>query len=355
MRIVYDNIIFTWQQSGGISVVWGHLLKRMLKTSFNVTCIEYSGTERNITRKTLNIPSKLIDKRSNFAFKIRRYLNPIIKIKEPFIFHSSYFRTSHNKQAINVTTVHDFTYELFETNLLKKLLHCWQKHRAIRHSDCIVCVSYNTRNDLLRFLPDVDPAKIHVIYNGVDEAFRPLPDIQKKNYVLFVGQRKGYKNFESILHPLAKANLPLVIVGKPLTEKEKKKLVAVGIKYHYIGTISNQELNKRYNEALCLLYPSSYEGFGLPVIEAQRAGCPVIAKEGSSITEIIGDTRLLLHHVSKEEILAKLLLLKESKLYQDFVDKGLQNSQKYTWDLMTKGYLKLYESICKFNLENNLI
>ena len=105
--------------------------------------------------------------------RYKRYLPVTCKnVNESFIFHSSYFRISSNPNAINITTVHDFTYEYFYHGL-HKWIHCWQKYYAIRKSKYVVCISENTKKDLLNFLPDVDEKKIHVIYNGVSDDYYP--------------------------------------------------------------------------------------------------------------------------------------------------------------------------------------
>ena len=89
------------------------------------------------------------------------------------VFHSSHYRIAKNPKAYNVTTVHDFTYELFSKGLAQKV-HSWQKFKAIRKADVIVSISENTKKDILRFLPDIDPDKIRVIYNGVSDDYRPM-------------------------------------------------------------------------------------------------------------------------------------------------------------------------------------
>ena len=352
MKIIYDNLIFSWQRFGGISVVWSNLLQRMLQRQANIGILEYeSAEEHNISRKSLSIPSNIITTLDKRFLKLKRYLNPspsLIKEQEKFIFHSSYYRTMNHPDAVNITTVHDFSYELFESNKLARFIHCWQKHRAIRHSDHIVCISENTRKDLFRILPDISANKVSVIYNGIDSRFHQIPNhTASQNFVLYVGKRDRYKNFNALINPLAQLGLYLKIVGPQLTTEEIKTMKTAGLKYDYCGVVSDEQLNQLYNDAFCLLYTSLYEGFGLPILEAQQAGCPVIAYNASSIPEVIGDKRLLLNSITKEELEEKIAILNSPLHRKKIIEKGIQNAARFSWDKMVDEYEKLYNLMLK--------
>ena len=314
-KICLDNLVVSLQKTGGISIVWYELLKRLLRSEYgdDLSFIEYGNAEENIFRKKLSLPSSNVMIRNSHLLSFQRYLNPRICNNERFLFHSSYYRTCPNPHAVNITTVHDFTYEHYVKGL-KKQVHAWQKCHAIRHSDYIICVSQNTKNDLLKLLPDVDEKKITVIYNGVSEEYRHLDSYDetllpyaKTTYVLFVGSRASYKNFPLCVSALKNIDLKLVIVGNELSEQEKQMLEEnVKGRYYYAGRITNERLNLFYNGAYCLMYPSAYEGFGIPVVEAQRAECPVIAMNSSSIPEVMGDTSFLLNECTTGEIQNRL-------------------------------------------------
>ncbi|WP_195375470.1 MULTISPECIES: glycosyltransferase family 1 protein [Parabacteroides] len=346
-----DGIIFSLQKAGGISLVFAELLNRITEwKSHKCVLLEYKqGLTSNICRKTLFFPNRL-DLDSRLLF-LKRYLDVHIHSSERFIFHSSYYRICKNKHAINITTVHDFIYEYYVTGL-PRYIHSWQKNRAIRKSKYIICISESTKRDLLKFLPDVDPKKIKVIYNGVSDDYYPLPVSPRekiyfppRSYVLFVGSRAGYKNFNLAMEAVACTTLNVLIVGTPLSSKEKHYLDKLFSekRYHVISGIDNSLLNIYYNGAYCLLYPSAYEGFGLPVVEAQRAGCPVIAYNSSSISEIIGDTPLLLNDLSVNSITQALDTIKEPLLRSKVVEKGLCNAQRFSWDRMYEEVLQLYK------------
>lgn len=352
MNIVFDNIVFSLQKSGGISVVWYELTKRYLKENgMNIQFVDNNEID-NPYRRLLNIDGFQLQK--DKLLLISRYLSVDVKYLNPFIFHSSYYRYCSNPKAINVSTVHDFTYDYYRKGPAK-WLHCWQRNRAIRHSKLIVCISENTKKDLLKFLPDIDKKKVKVIYNGVSEDYHVLDNNEgleglpfaRGQYLVFVGSRTGYKNFELVKKTVRKSDYYLVIVGSKLTEAEETDLQKYLPKERYcaMGFLPNKYLNIVYNNAAALVYPSAYEGFGIPVIEAQKAGCPVIAYNGSSIPEIIGKTPLMMNELTEEEMLCKIEMLSNSDLRMKVIADGLENSKRFSWDKMYQSYLELYKDV----------
>lgn len=351
MNIIYDNIIYSLQRYGGISVVWSHLVTHVIQKIKGVRIMEYDDAQQNISRKSISLPEEIMIHISSKWMKLKRYFNPSIpkevKLEGKFIFHSSYYRTLNHPDAINVTTVHDFAYEFFVKNPIIRFMHCQQKHRAIRNSDHVVCISQNTRNDLLRLLPDVSPEKVSVIYNGVDRKFYRLENASQGDYAFFVGNRDRYKNFMAIIQPLAECGIPLKIAGKPLLKHEVEAMESCHLQYEYCGLVTDDELNRLYNSAFFLMYTSLYEGFGLPVLEAQTAGCPVIALNTSSIPEVIGDKRMLIDEVTTKAISEKVALLRDPAFRNEVIETGLRNANNFSWQKMADEYTRLYETLLK--------
>lgn len=354
--IVIDNIAFYIQKSGGVSVVWKELIQRLLERRKNVTFLNYKYPPQNMFYDELGLSEHIIYLRT-ICVKIQRYFPLyLFSIKKPFIFHSTYYRYSMNPYAVNITTVHDFTYEYFSKGL-KKMVHTWQKYLAIRHSNYIICISENTKQDLLKFMPNIDPRKIRVIYNGVSNDYFPIKKgvshelpFESNSYLIFVGGRSGYKNFEYSVKSLASTNYNLLIVGPSLSSQEIVFLdVNLGKdRYYCTGRISNQQLNIYYNYAFSLIYPSSYEGFGIPVIEAQKSGCPVIAYNGSSVSEIIGNTPLLLQSLTLAEMERCLEILKSQEERYRIIAFGIENAKRFSWDETYRQTMLLYkEALCQ--------
>lgn len=347
MDVVLDNIGFSLQKMGGLSMVWEALIHALVKSDLRYKCLEYPGAWNNKVRKTME--TYVVEEIKPLSMRVERYLNPHVDNDAPFIFHSSHYRITNNPRALNITTVHDFTYELFGRGVAQKV-HSWQKFNAIRKADAIVSISENTKRDILHFLPDVNPNKIRVIYNGVSNDYKPIANGKYKdlgNYVIFVGSRQLYKNFHFVVDSIKDREFSLAIVGGSLSEDEMNLLDSrLGKeRYKYMGYLSNQDLNELYNACFCLAYPSTYEGFGIPVIEAQRAGCPVIAYNSSSIPEIIGETPLLLKEINTQEFQNKLNMIKDSTIRKSIIDAGFENSRRFSWDKMGDEYITLYKEL----------
>lgn len=363
IEIHIDNIVFALQNAGGISMVWYELLKRLL-TDPEIDLHVIDLPNQNLFRRNLSIPAEIIseNKLSGYPLTIQRYLNP--KTDGKGIFHSSYYRTSSSARLVNMTTVHDFTYEYFRGGI-PRIIHQFQKGQAIKNSKKIICVSQNTKADLMKFFPSISPENIRVIYNGVDQVYRPLEKdetklrlicpFSSKEYVLYVGDRRSsYKNFNLAVNTCKSTNRPLIIVGGgPLSEKENQVLLnTVGKnKFKILLGINNEQLNLIYNHAFCLIYPSLYEGFGIPVLEAQRAGCPVISTNKSSIPEVAGQGAILLEEVTEFQIANAVKLLENNSGFtNDLIQKGHQNAGQFSWDKcyqQTKQlYKEVYEEFC---------
>ncbi len=309
MKIIYiDTIIFDLQHAGGISVYFYEIIKRLLADKeVESHFIVSDGKKDNIYWDRLNLPEDKIIKYNKF---LNRYRGVNYKETRKHTFISSYYRYSKNKNAANITIVHDFTYEYFSSGL-RKIVHHWQKMKAIYKSDTAICISKNTQNDLNKFSKrKVDSV---VVYNGVSDAYHAMTGvevadalksltvetatvIESGNYVLFVGQRGGYKNWKSAvdLFKQLPENYYMISVGGGELTGEEIKLLANDCKRHFkLGALTEEQLCLLYNKAYCLLYLSEYEGFGLPVAEAEQCGCPVIAMNKSSIPEIAEGSKLV--------------------------------------------------------------
>lgn len=346
--IVLDNIIFSLQEAGGISVFWRNLISQYQSLGVPMHFLEYPRALQNLERRKIEIsvsralPSKWHGK------VFSQFTHPQIRNSGPFIFHSSYYRTSNSPGAVNVTTVHDFIVEKYPYYLSDKL-RVRLNHSAIRRSDAVICVSETTRRDLFKFIPDIPESKVHVIHNGVSDKYKRLESVPLPEYsdwLLYVGGRKFYKNFDTALRVAAQSNRKLLICGAPITPIEQMRADSIlpgG--YKSLAYPPDEELNEIYNSVFALIYPSQAEGFGLPVLEAQRAGCPAIAMENTAPSEVGGDAVLTFPQGGEELIPDIINRLTDSNLRNEAIERGLINSARYSWSATAEAYLKLYRSL----------
>jgi mannosyltransferase len=317
--------------------------------------LERSDSLQNLHRRTIQLPEWLMINESTIPLQIARYLPVLPALEGADIFHSSYYRGPLQCGPKRVITVYDFTYEFFSSGL-KRFVHGQQKRMAIRQAHGIICISENTMQDLLRLFPSVSEERVRVIHLGVSASYHPIsadvtvPDylcwINDITYVIFVGDRRGYKNFNVAVQAVSMVkNYHLVIVGGSLFSREEYKLLEqhLSTRYRHVRDMSEESLNFIYNHALCLLYPSSYEGFGLPPLEAMRAGCPVVAMNSSSLYEVCGEAGLLANAPEPDLFVSMMLSLEQTSFRQEMVSKGYKQALKFTWEATCKKTMDFYQ------------
>ncbi len=339
--IIYDDIINVLQPMGGISVLFSKIQKGLQRNGIDYKIVPSSAPYGRLSpvRYSRFLVSNEDDLLSN-------------------LFHSTYYRIPKGRNIKTVTTVHDFTHEKIIGGV-RKLMLSHQKMRAIKRSDLIICVSNNTKLDLIEYLPNIDESSIRVIYNGVGPEFFPIArsemDFRLRKDVIFIGRRAGYKNFDVLVSALSMIDGVGVccVGGGKFTNKELGFLDrAIPGRYRHSGYLSVDELNKEYNKALCLVYPSSYEGFGIPIVEAMKAGCPVIAYKGSSIPEVAGDAAILLEHLNAEELAGAINRMCDESEWSMVRNKGLLRATKFSWEETVSRTLSAYEEVIGKRLGN---
>jgi mannosyltransferase len=335
--IFFDGIVYSLQKKGGISEYFNNIISGLQNHNKIV------GLYRN---NYFNINKINVEFYSNQLF---REFRSVENIAYSNIFHSTYYRLPNKKfTGAIITTVHDFIHERY-INSFAKYKHIYLKKLAIKNSDHLICVSKNTKDDLLYYYPSLIEKNISVIYHGVSEDFfkmNPL-NFNHGNYVLFVGNRASYKNFDLCVKAVSilPKSINLFIVGSiSLNKFELELLIKYKLekRFKFFNNISNHDLNLLYNNALVLLYLSSYEGFGLPVLEAMRAGCPVICSDKSSIKEITLGSQVVFADYDPIDISNKIYKLLASDTRKSVILKNIIFSNLYSWSTSVKQHSNIY-------------
>lgn len=262
-----------------------------------------------------------------------------------------------------IVTVHDlvrnyfsFSRETIAERILLKL-----DLRYIKRANHIIATSQNTRNDLIRYLKILFD-RISVIYNGIDHCIFKQYNIKLHDspYIMYVGSERPRKNLGRLLEAFAKLEkefpeLKLVKAGDfGRSEKYRRgtmrKLESLGITRQviFVEHIPDLELAHYYSSAALLAYPSLYEGFGLPPLEAMACGCPVVTSNTSSLPEVVGDAGILVNPYDTDSLAqAMRKVLSDDKLREDMIRKGLKRSKEFSWEKTARQTQEVYNKVAR--------
>jgi mannosyltransferase len=339
--IIVDGIIFSIQRHGGISVYFRKLLGYLNQHHARATLILEGLAREEVDGRDADI--SVVCHRARLLERYQTCRVP----PNASVFHSSYYRRPCVDNLPTIVTAHDFVYERYAKGP-RRWVHMHQKHAAIRAAQAVICVSEATRQDLMEFVGEIPGQAVYVIHNGVSEVFRPLSLIPAPApYLLYVGERGGYKNFVRLL--TAMEFLPQFglhcVGGGPLQPRELAGVPdSVSCRVNHVGFVDDESLNELYNQAVCLVYPSSYEGFGIPVAEAMRAGCPVVTTECKAVMEVGGDA-LTVAEGFDPRALADAVLKTTSSDRTRLIERGLSVAQAYSWEKTHAKTLEVYRSL----------
>lgn len=272
------------------------------------------------------------------------------------VFHPTYYDTFFLDDLGGkpfVLTIHDMTHERFPQYFSAKDCTIANKKLLATHATRIIAISESTKKDIVELL-GIDESKIDVIYHGLDAravAEGCPQELQGQRYILYVGERRRYKNFENTAIAFAKLkknnpDLSLVMTGRPVSESENKLFEDLGIgeSVKVYTDVSDDVIMQLYHNAQLFVYPSLYEGFGIPILEAFSQNCPVVLSKASCFPEVAGDAAEYFAPESVEEQYDALnRVLSDNVLRETLIRKGRERLSHFTWEETVRNTEKTYE------------
>ncbi len=248
----------------------------------------------------------------------------------------------------NLVTIHDIAFERFPQTFSWKFrtFYKFLIPRLLQRSKAVVTVSEFSKSEISTVY-GANPNKITVVYNSVSSLFSPRRNNNEQKYILAVSSFNFQKNFRSLVKAyiaLARNDVKLFLVGsfnKNFADILLVKTIEENSNIILKGRVSDLELVDLYSNALCFVYPSLYEGFGIPPLEAQACGCPVIVSNAASLPEVCGDSVLYCDPYDVDDIRSKInQLLDDLSLRKKLIIKGRKNVDQFSWDKSAK---QIYE------------
>ncbi|PKM67707.1 MAG: glycosyltransferase family 1 protein [Firmicutes bacterium HGW-Firmicutes-2] len=362
MKVIYDYQIFRTQRYGGISRYFTNLIQCSDKDSVLVPVFHSKNYYFNKLYDNFDhkYESMLVEKLNNWISKYltRRTLRKHqVDIFHPTNYDSYFLRYLKNEKV--VITVHDLGRELFPQYYGNKDTSLEEKKKLIDAANHIIAVSNNTKEDIIRFY-HIDPDKITVVYHGLPLRFgkvnitlRGLPE----RYILFVGQRTDNKNFKLFLEAMSIVLLEdetlnlLCVGGGEFTENERKDIARLGINKQ-VGqrNLNDEVLAACYRQALAFVYPSIYEGFGIPILEAFTMKCPTILSDIGSFREVAQDAGIYFNpnDISMIKAQIKWVLDPDNKSkIEEKIKQGTHIAHSFTLDNTYEKTYEVYEAVIK--------
>lgn len=364
--VVVDGLAFEVQAVGGISQIFRECLPLICELGAQITVGTAGGLEQPIPSHP-----RLTHLRLGSYGRLARPEGRAIPLAAPFrgalfasrlrgrsrsIWQSTYFTLPPPRwSGPNVILVPDLIYELFPDLLSSPgdARFREQRRRYITAADIVICISEATKRDLLGTF-DVHEATVHVVHLAATDAYRRDPRSERhrpgRPFFLYVGGRASYKNFRVVVDAWTiwrkRAEVDLVVAGPPFSEQEERLIADEGLiqMIRHSGRPTEPELAQLYGTAAGFIYPSRYEGFGIPLVEAMGCGCPVIASDIPSSREVAQDCAIYFDPSSAEALVTALDQVLATGA-DTTVACGLRRAREFSWHRTARLMYEIYAGL----------
>jgi glycosyltransferase involved in cell wall biosynthesis len=341
-KILVDGVFFQLYKTG-IARVWKSLLEEWVNNGFakHIILLDRAGTAPKIP----GVRYRLIPSYDyNATDADREILQQVCDEEGADLFISSYYTTPNRTPSVFMA--YDMIPEIMGWDMNNPM---WQvKHQGIQNASSYLAISENTARDLVRFFPEIPLESVKVALCGVTDNFSPASQQEVNSFKTKYGISKpyfmivsigGYKNTILFLEAFARLDskqaFDIVCTGAGGLLDEQLRVYTSGSTVHMLQ-LSDEELKTAYSGAVALVYPSKYEGFGLPVLEAIACGCPVITCPNASIPEVAGKAALYVQDDDIEEMANALCEVQKPSVRKSLITAGLEQAKKFSWANMAK-------------------
>jgi len=304
----------------------------------------FYGNEFQVSQYTLPKPAGILNVPANiqYARKHQQRINHMTG-------DAHYALLGCSRRNVNILTVHDcvLLHKFRRSDprfwVIKWVWYKW----PVKKADCVTVISESTKADILRFT-GCDPGKVRVIPNFIDPDFIPSPFTFRREMprILFVGTTPN-KNLEKLAAAMEGLKVELEIIGA-LTPAQTEVLARHKVTFRASAGLSKEELLQRYRDCDLLAFPSTFEGFGLPIVEAQATGRPVLTSNISPMREIAGEGACLIDPADPASIRSALVrIISDEKYREQLISQGLENVKRFQLRTVVDRYAQLYRELLK--------
>ena len=307
----------------------------------------------------------------NYSLREQIHVPWVLHREKPDVFHAPHYVLPPATRCRSVVTIHDCIHLMFPQYLRNRAAYLYARASmwsAAHQAHRILTVSQASKRDIIHFF-SVPPEKVVVVYNAIEERFSETPSEEaiervreryqlNHPFVLYVGNIKPHKNLVRLIEAFAELRrrgfdeLKLLIIGDEISKLPALRRAVHSHKLHkhvrFLGYLEDETLASLYRLASVFVFPSLYEGFGLPPLEAMASGTPVVTSNVSSMPEVTGDAAVLVDPYSVDSIVDGIArVLKDPALSADLRRKGIARAREFSWDRSVQRTRQLYQEVCE--------